>query len=163
MKPRVHILAKYCTDGARGTLLIIHSTHSLAFITVEDFFLIIFQIRSKQEHDLKARNFLPPQAADPEMFVIDGRADPARTNGQLSDSPEGEPALIYMKPQLILKANVWMLRRYRCCAEANVLKFIQPNISSHSELMNSIKIPGFMASARCHARLGLARRQGTEY
>ena len=50
----------------------------------------MFQIRSKQEHDLKARNFLPPQAADPEMFVIDGRADPARTNGQLSDTPEGE-------------------------------------------------------------------------
>ena len=50
----------------------------------------MFQIRSKQEHDLKARNFLPPQAADPEMFVIDGRADPARANGQLSDTPEGE-------------------------------------------------------------------------
>ena len=52
----------------------------------------MFQIRSKQEHDLKARNFLPPQAADPEMFVIDGRADPARANGQLSDTPEGERA-----------------------------------------------------------------------
>ena len=97
-----------------------------------------FQIRSKQEHDLKVRNFLPPQAADPEMFVIDGRADPARTNGQLSDSPEGEPALIYMKLQLILRANVWMLRRYRCCADAETtaLKFFQSNIVSHSELMN---------------------------
>ena len=61
----------------------------------EYFFLYLFQIRSKQEHDLKARNFLPPQAADPEMFVIDGRADPARTNGQFSDTPEGE--LAWMK------------------------------------------------------------------
>ena len=56
----------------------------------------MFQIRSKQEHDLKARNFLPPQAADPEMFVIDGRADPARANGQLSDTPEGERESAYM-------------------------------------------------------------------
>ena len=51
-----------------------------------------FQIRSKQEHDLKVRNFLPPQAADPEMFVIDGRADPARraNGGQVGDIREGE-------------------------------------------------------------------------
>jgi hypothetical protein len=38
------------------------------------------QIRSKQELQLRARNFLPPQSLEPEMFLLDrlGSLDPAR-------------------------------------------------------------------------------------
>jgi len=34
-----------------------------------------FQIRTKQEHQLKVRNFLPPQSGEPEIFLVAREAE----------------------------------------------------------------------------------------
>ena len=52
-----------------------------------NFFSCSFQIRTKQEHQLKVRNFLPPQSQEPEIFLVD------RPNGPHAIGPDGKPIL----------------------------------------------------------------------
>ena len=46
-----------------------------------------FQIRSKQESQLKVRNFLPPQAQEPEIFLVE-KNGPGSTNGDLGNGDQ---------------------------------------------------------------------------
>ena len=53
-----------------------------------------FQIRAKQEQLLKVRNFLPPQAQEPEIFLleklIEKQVENKVVNGDLFGDREGE-------------------------------------------------------------------------
>ncbi len=46
------------------------------------------QVRSKQEQQLKVRNFLPPQSAEPEMFLV-GREGYDGAGGGIIYGPDG--------------------------------------------------------------------------
>jgi hypothetical protein len=54
---------------------------------------LTFQVRGRQEHDLKVRNFLPPQAPEPEIFLVDGKSDAERRLQNGDTKPEGKVAV----------------------------------------------------------------------
>ena len=56
--------------------------------------IFFFQIRAKQEQLLKVRNFLPPQAQEPEIFLleklIEKQVESKISNGDLFGDREGK-------------------------------------------------------------------------
>ncbi|XP_059090648.1 uncharacterized protein LOC131886363 [Tigriopus californicus] len=46
------------------------------------------EVRSKQENQLKVRNFLPPQSQDPEIYLVE-KFGSARSNNEATDYPYG--------------------------------------------------------------------------
>ena len=69
--------------------------HNLRIVIDDQPFL--FQIRAKQEQLLKVRNFLPPQAQEPEIFLleklIDKQVESKIVNGDMFGDKDGETIL----------------------------------------------------------------------